>query len=265
MSVEISLLIGERRDREGHAKQKSAEAGRRAAEAGSLADGKEEEEDAAAEAEAEEAAELEQAVEAMRQHVAVPVASPHQKSHGQAMDANEEVGKRVLAFRRLTAALSSSRHKWVMISYPWADGAGGAAGQSQQHALRVYMALVQRRVPVWMDILGGVSGDLNIAMATAVNNAAVVLPMMSTAYERSTSCRRELNFADKKKVAIVPMIAEPQYQVHTLQSRTPSLLIADHSSPPLYPRPPLLCTLLLPSSAPFSCRPTVGSASSRQG
>ena len=51
------------------------------------------------------------------------------------------------------------------------------------------MVLVQRRIPCWMDIMGGVSGDLNLAMATAVQNAGVVLPCMSTQYERSTNCK----------------------------------------------------------------------------
>ena len=51
------------------------------------------------------------------------------------------------------------------------------------------MALVQRRLPVWMDVMGGVSGDLNLAMATAVQNAGVVMPCMSTQYERSTNCK----------------------------------------------------------------------------
>ena len=73
--------------------------------------------------------------------------------------------EKLLAFRQLTAALQETKHKWVLLSYPWE---GEADSKPQSHAMRVYMALVQRRLPVWMDIMGGVSGDLNLAMATAV-------------------------------------------------------------------------------------------------
>ena len=104
-----------------------------------------------------------------------------QQSHGQAKG-----NEKLLAFRQLTGALQKTKHKWVLLSYPWE---GEADSEPQSHAMRVYMALVQRRVPVWMDIMGGVSGDLNLAMATAVQNAGVVLPCMSTQYERSTNCK----------------------------------------------------------------------------
>ena len=114
-----------------------------------------------------------------------------QQSHGQAKG-----DERLLAFRQLTAALQEKKHKWVLLSYPWE---GEADSKPQSHAMRVYMALVQRRVPVWMDIMGGVSGDLNLAMATAVQNAGVVMPCMSTQYERSTNCKVSETHASVKQ------------------------------------------------------------------
>jgi GTPase SAR1 family protein len=198
MAVEILLLIGE--------KEKEVAKGSNPE---SSAEEKEEED----EAYAEDALELEEAVEIMRRGTSntAPDGKKPQKSHGQVVNAEAEASTRVLAFRRLTAKLQSAGLKWCMLSYPWAEDEEGRSHQA--HAMRVYMALVQRRVPVWMDVMGGMSGDVNVAMAMAVHNAMVVLPSMSTSYERSTNCKRELTFADTKKVPIVPMIVEPQYQV----------------------------------------------------
>ena len=114
-----------------------------------------------------------------------------QQSHGQAKG-----NERLIHFRKLTAALEEQEHKWVLLSYPWE---GEANSKPQSHAMRVYMALVQRRVPVWMDVMGGVSGDLNLAMATAVQNAGVVMPCMSTQYERSTNCKVSETHESKSK------------------------------------------------------------------
>ena len=114
-----------------------------------------------------------------------------QQSHGQAKG-----NERLLAFRQLTAALQEKKHKWVLLSYPWE---GEADSKPQSHAMRVYMALVQRRLPVWMDIMGGVSGDLNLAMATAVQNAGVVMPCMSSEYERSTNCKVSKTMQSNRK------------------------------------------------------------------
>jgi hypothetical protein len=110
---------------------------------------------------------------------------------------------RFAAFRYLTDAMRKRKIKWVMLSYAW-----GTEAAYQQHALRVYTALVRRRVPVWMDVMGGMAGDVFAAMSEAVDGAVAIVPMMTDEYSRSTNCKRELSYSAVKDLPVVPVMGE---------------------------------------------------------
>ncbi|KAJ3615332.1 hypothetical protein NHX12_018900 [Muraenolepis orangiensis] len=85
----------------------------------------------------------------------------------------------------------------IMLSYQWDD---------QTLVKRIYDRLVEDGLPVWMDIEGGVSGNINDAMAAGVEEAAVICPFMTPAYQASRSCKRELSYADSREVVTVPVM-----------------------------------------------------------
>lgn len=43
-------------------------------------------------------------------------------------------------------------------------------------------------------------------MAAGVEEAAVICPFMTPAYQASRSCKKELSYADAREVAIVPVM-----------------------------------------------------------
>lgn len=69
-----------------------------------------------------------------------------------------------------------------------------------------------RGLPVWMDIEGGMSGNINDSMAAGVDNAAVVCTFMSAKYQDSKNCKKELNYADSKNLDIVPVMTEKEWK-----------------------------------------------------
>ena len=91
--------------------------------------------------------------------------------------------------------------KHVMFSYNW----------GVQNLVRtVYEYIESRDIPVWMDIKGGIHGNINAAMAEAVENAMVICPFMTEAYQKSESCELELNYARDCQVQIVPCMVQKQ-------------------------------------------------------
>ncbi|XP_036372463.1 uncharacterized protein LOC118769463 [Megalops cyprinoides] len=91
----------------------------------------------------------------------------------------------------------------VMLSYQWDD---------QALVKKVYDRLKEDGLPVWMDIEGGVSGNINDAMAAGVEEAAVICPFMTPAYQASRSCKKELNYADMRGVNIVPVMLAKNWE-----------------------------------------------------
>ncbi|XP_023273245.1 uncharacterized protein LOC111663311 [Seriola lalandi dorsalis] len=85
----------------------------------------------------------------------------------------------------------------IMLSYQWDD---------QALVKKIYDRLKDDGLPVWMDIEGGVTGNINDAMAAGVEEAAVICPVMTPAYQASRSCKKELNYADSREVMIVPVM-----------------------------------------------------------
>ncbi|XP_054865917.1 uncharacterized protein LOC118469156 [Amphiprion ocellaris] len=85
----------------------------------------------------------------------------------------------------------------IMLSYQWDD---------QALVKKIYDRLKDDGLPVWMDIEGGVTGNINDAMAAGVEEAAVICPFMTPAYQASRSCKKELSYADTREVVIVPVM-----------------------------------------------------------
>ncbi|XP_072035118.1 uncharacterized protein [Amphiura filiformis] len=89
----------------------------------------------------------------------------------------------------------------IMISYQW---------DSQQLMIKVKNALQQAGYNVWMDV-DKMEGNILMAMANAVEKAAVVLVAMSHKYKESNNCRTEASYAYKMKKPIVPLLVEDAY------------------------------------------------------
>jgi len=108
----------------------------------------------------------------------------------------------------LTAKLGSQH---IMLSYNW---------RIQELVVAVYEHIESKGIPgpVWMDVKGGVSGNINTAMAKGVENAAVICPFMTEAYEKSDNCELELNYAKDKRVQIVPCMAQTNYRASAQHS-----------------------------------------------
>ncbi|XP_036951968.1 uncharacterized protein LOC119018419 isoform X1 [Acanthopagrus latus] len=71
---------------------------------------------------------------------------------------------------------------------------------------KIYNRLKDHGLPVWMDIEGGVTGNINDSMAAGVEEAVVICPFMTPAYQASRSCKKELNYADTREVIMVPVM-----------------------------------------------------------
>ncbi|TWW58838.1 uncharacterized protein LOC130527091 isoform X1 [Takifugu flavidus] len=107
----------------------------------------------------------------------------------------------------------------IMLSYQW---------DSQDLVKKIYDSLKDDGLPVWMDIEGGVTGNINDSMAAGVEAAAVICPFMTPAYQASRSCKKELNYADSREVIIVPvMLAEDWEASEWLGLITAGLLWVD--------------------------------------
>ena len=91
--------------------------------------------------------------------------------------------------------------KHIMCSYQW---------NVQKLVSKVYEQIESKGIPVWMDIKGGVHGNINAAMAAGVENAAVICPFMTEDYEKSQACEDELNYARGRKVEVVPCMVQMQ-------------------------------------------------------
>lgn len=89
--------------------------------------------------------------------------------------------------------------KHVMLSYQWG---------CQDLVRRVYSSLLHRGYNVWMDIEGGINGDINDCMAYGVENSAVIVCFLTERYEGSVNCKRELSYADRIGVTIIPVLVE---------------------------------------------------------
>ena len=99
----------------------------------------------------------------------------------------------------VTKQLHNAKH--AMLSYAW-----GKTLKTQQLVIRVRDDLTARGINVWMDISGGMQGDIFASMASAVENAAVIIPFLNMDYQLSSNCQLELKFARQNGVPICPVM-----------------------------------------------------------
>jgi hypothetical protein len=130
------------------------------------------------------------------------------QSHADLADDKAQEGMQELmgAFRQLTEKLQQHGIKWLMLSYAW-----GENQSYQKHVLRLYIALIKRRVPVWMDV-AGMTGDVHVVMAAAVEGAAAIAPVMTTAYQNDGHCKDELCFGKQKQLPVVAIKGEAGFE-----------------------------------------------------
>ncbi|CAF1436813.1 unnamed protein product [Rotaria sp. Silwood1] len=83
-----------------------------------------------------------------------------------------------------------------MISYAWTE--------TQDLAYEVAEQLKNENIPIWMDIRNGLGGHINDGMAEAVENSAAVCFFMTPKYQSSKSCRKELEYAEKLEIPLIP-------------------------------------------------------------
>eukprot|EP00808_Paulinella_micropora_P029771 g50912.t1 len=93
--------------------------------------------------------------------------------------------------------------KHLMISYQWG---------SQDLVKKIHKELVARGVRMWLDIAGGMKGNINSAMAEGVEGAAAILPVMTEAYQKSRNCQKELNYADACALPMIPVMAQSNWK-----------------------------------------------------
>lgn len=105
-----------------------------------------------------------------------------------------------MEFEEIIEALQDQlgeRH--IMLSYQW---------DIQDTVKDVCEEMKSHGVNVWMDIDGGMSGNINEAMAEGVEGAGVVCPFMTERYQASKNCSLELNYANDCQKTIVPCMAQ---------------------------------------------------------
>jgi len=93
--------------------------------------------------------------------------------------------------------------KHVMLSYQW---------NTQELAEQVYQGLRSHGINAWMDVHGGVKGNVNDSMAEGVDGAAAICCFMTSDYFGSRNCKKELNYADAQAKAIVPLMCEKGFK-----------------------------------------------------
>ena len=96
----------------------------------------------------------------------------------------------------------SSAKEQVMISYQW---------DSQKQALEIAHALKELGFEIWIDV-ENMSGDIYDKMAEAVEGSSVLLVCMTSKYEKSANCERELKYATEKKKKLIPLHLEKEYK-----------------------------------------------------
>lgn len=89
----------------------------------------------------------------------------------------------------------------LMLSYQW---------DNQKQVLEIANALKELGFEIWIDV-EKMSGDIFDKMAQAVEGSTIVLICMTSKYEKSANCKRELNYAVEKKKKLIPIYVEKDY------------------------------------------------------
>lgn len=99
---------------------------------------------------------------------------------------------------------ASGRH--VMISYQW---------NHQGLVKELHSQLKAEGVPLWFDIAGDMKGNINTAMADGVENAAVICCLVTSAYNESPNCAKEINYATQLGCHILPCKVDACFTPHS--------------------------------------------------
>ena len=88
----------------------------------------------------------------------------------------------------------------AMCSYQWVI---------QRFVRDFYMDLHLRNVDVWMDIWGGMQGNINESMANAVECSSVIVCFLTAQYQKSVNCCLELKYALHCQKPVIFIKVEP--------------------------------------------------------
>ena len=127
------------------------------------------------------------------------------ESHGKVAGSAEDE-EEFEDYRVIIESMQKSGQQWIMLSYCWGKR-DAKTGQydMQQTVIKVFRRLVKEHgLPVWLDIFGGMGGDVYESMGRGVRGAAVVVPFLSSAYDTSANGKRELKFACNLDKPLVP-------------------------------------------------------------
>ncbi len=106
-----------------------------------------------------------------------------------------------LPFTSSSSGVPVRRKFDTMCSYQW----------SIQNFVRdFYMDLHMRNLEVWMDIWGVMQGNINEAMANAVECSTTVICFLTAKYQQSVNCCLELKYALSKEKPIIFIKVEPK-------------------------------------------------------
>ena len=72
------------------------------------------------------------------------------------------------------------------------------------------MDLHMRNLEVWMDIWGGMQGNINEAMANAVECSTAMVCFLTAKYQQSVNCCLELKYALSRGKPIIFIKVEPK-------------------------------------------------------
>lgn len=92
----------------------------------------------------------------------------------------------------------------IMLSYQW---------DIQNFVRDMYMELDMKTFKTWMDVWGGMQGNMNEAMATAVENSTLMISFLTEKYQKSVNCNLELQYAKQCEMPIIFIKVEPDLQL----------------------------------------------------
>jgi hypothetical protein len=110
----------------------------------------------------------------------------------------------------------------IMLSYQW---------DIQDFVRDMYMELDMKTIKTWMDIWGGMQGNINEAMATAVENSTLMISFLTERYQKSINCNLELMYAKQHQKPIIFVKVEPNLQLKDwIQEMVDKSVVFDMSS-----------------------------------
>lgn len=92
----------------------------------------------------------------------------------------------------------------IMLSYQW---------DIQDFVRDMYMELDLKTFQTWMDVWGGMQGNINEAMATAVENSTLMISFLTEKYQKSINCNLELQYAKQCQMPMIFIKVDPDLEL----------------------------------------------------